>query len=138
MVCNKLPPDISMDATLFEEIWAMRPEERGSVMMYGKLITVPRYQASYGQSYFFSGVDHNAHPITHPYLNHVLKYCCAHSGLVYEQVLVNWYEDGNSYIGEHSDDEADIVSWPVPNAGIYSFSFGAERFFDIRPKKKKR
>lgn len=46
-------------------------------------------------------------------------------------MLINWYDDGNHYIGKHSDDEKQIV----PGSNIYSFSFGSSnRIFRIRDK----
>lgn len=54
-------------------------------------------------------------------------------GANYNGVLVNEYEDGNHYIGEHSDSEKDLD----PLAGVVAISVGAERKFRIRNKETK-
>jgi alkylated DNA repair dioxygenase AlkB len=61
----------------------------------------------------------------------LLQWVKDHSGFDYNQVLVNWYQDGNHYIGPHSDDETQLV----PGSSIYSFSFGQERDFVVTSKK---
>ena len=48
-------------------------------------------------------------------------------------VLVNWYQDGEHYIGWHSDD----VSQLDQDAPIYTISLGATRTFKIRETKDK-
>lgn len=48
----------------------------------------------------------------------------------YQQLLINWYQDGDHYIGPHSDDESQLVK----NSAIYSFSFGQTRDFVIKSK----
>jgi alkylated DNA repair dioxygenase AlkB len=45
-------------------------------------------------------------------------------------VLINKYENGNEYIGKHSDDENTLVK----ECGVISMSFGAVRNFRIRDK----
>lgn len=132
LVSKCLPPEICMSNAIFKEIWNLRPSDPGKVKIFGKVVDVPRHQASFGQSYFFSGIHHQALPLTHPFLKAVLNYCRQHSGLPYEQILVNWYENGTKYIGWHSDDESELVTWPFLGAGIYSFSYGADRFFQLR------
>ena len=49
-------------------------------------------------------------------------------------ILVNWYKDGEDYIGWHSDDESQIDQ----NAPIYTISLGDTRTFKIREKKDKK
>ena len=45
--------------------------------------------------------------------------------------LVNWYQDGDHYIGWHSDDESQLDQ----TAPIYTISLGATRTFKTREKK---
>lgn len=47
----------------------------------------------------------------------------------YNGILINYYKDGNDYIGSHSDDE-NVLS----NIGVISLSYGATRKFRIRYK----
>ena len=72
------------------------------------------------------------HTLQIKYLKKILKWVNKHSGLSYKQILCNWYENGNHYIGPHSDDETQLVK----NSAIYSFSFGQERDFVIKSKKR--
>ena len=48
-------------------------------------------------------------------------------------MLINRYEDGNDYIGAHSDSEIGIE-----DHGVVALSFGAERIFRIRGKRDKK
>lgn len=125
-----IPKDIRVNASLFEELWNLHPMEKGKVKMAGKLVDTPRWQQSYGQSYYFSNMLHAALPIEHVYLQKLLKWVCHDSGNPYKMILLNWYESGDHYISGHSDDETQMV----PNSAIYSFSFGQERDFVVKSK----
>ena len=48
-------------------------------------------------------------------------------------ILINYYENGNNYIGAHSDDESELG-----NNGVVSISYGSNRKFRIRDKKTKK
>ena len=121
--------DVTCD---FQALWDIHPEAQGQVMipqgeaasrMYGRLITTPRWQQTYGRGsrrgkplrgYHFTGMTHPALPlpeILQPYLDWV-------NGLGYgtfNEVLVNWYANGHHYIGSHSDDERQLVpDSPIP------------------------
>ena len=126
-----LPEDIAVSSTLFEELWSIHPESYGKIKIMGKEINTPRWQESFGKDYHYSGINHTARPVsTHPYLSLLLEWVRNHSKKNYEQILINWYKDGNHYIGWHSDDEKQLVK----NSSIYSFSFGQARDFDIKSK----
>jgi alkylated DNA repair dioxygenase AlkB len=49
----------------------------------------------------------------------------------FNSVLVNWYRNGEDYVGWHADDEPELRE----QAFIASLSFGAERLFAYRAKK---
>ncbi|GAI96844.1 unnamed protein product, partial [marine sediment metagenome] len=104
--CN-LPENLC-DHESFQKIWNMHPEEQGKILMYGKLIPIPRWQRSYGKDYKFSGVVSKGYPITEellPYLNFVNKLGYGE----FNEILLNWYENGDNYIGPHSDDESQLI-----------------------------
>jgi alkylated DNA repair dioxygenase AlkB len=103
----------------FEEIWRMRPEGDQYARIFGKNIKVPRKYAVYGAQYDFSGQKNKPNPVPLN-LKDFLKYG--------NSILINWYEDGNDYIGYHSDDEKGIVG------DTYVFSFGATRNFKFQNK----
>jgi len=119
---NKLPDEIQVDKELFQELWNLHPEEYGQIMFFGKTLNTPRWQQSYGKGYSFSGMVHTALPIENEYHKKLLEWVNKHSGLKYNQMLINWYQDGNHNIGPHSDDESQLVK----NSDIYSFSFGKQ------------
>lgn len=124
-----IPDEISVSKELFEELWAIHPRERGNGIIMGNLIEFPRWQESFGQAYYFTGKAHAARSLsTHPFIEKILKWICHHSGENYKQVLINWYSNGNDYIGLHSDSEKQLVK----NSSIYSFSFGQKRDFVIK------
>ena len=128
IMTGELPNELKMDSALFEELWEMHPAEQEVGMIFGKQVKYPRYQQNYGVNYKFSGKEYKALPITHPYLKKLMDFVKIHSGLEYNQLLINWYSDGNHYIGEHSDNEPEILK----NSAIYSFSFGQERDFVVK------
>lgn len=128
-----LPDDIKCSPKTFDELLSLKPADRGKVIVYGKEFDVPRWQKSFGRDYYFSGVNHKADSIEHPYLKKLLNYVNEHSGKVYQGMLINWYMNGEEYIGFHSDDESQLVR----GSDIYSFSFGETRDFVIKSKRNK-
>ena len=113
----------------FNELWQIHPEEYNDIMMMGKLIKTPRWQQTYGRSYNFSGVNHVALDIPDiilPYLHFVNNLGYGE----FNQILINWYENGLHYIGSHSDDTTQLKK----NSPIISISIGAERIFRFRSK----
>lgn len=138
--CFKLPPDLCMNSEVFERIWKSHPPNKGQVILYGKKMETPRWQQSYGHDYKFSGMIHKAVPLTDPFLINMFNRVFIHSGRPYYQILINWYLDGRHKIGWHSDDESELVSSVdmEPRIGIYSFSYGCRRRFDIRAKNEKK
>ena len=101
---GSVPEELTMDEATFESLWEIHPEEYNTVMMYGREVKTPRWQHSYGQPYYYSGIMHEASALKHPYLKKVQKWVNEHSGENYMQVLVNWYKAGQHYIIAHSDD----------------------------------
>lgn len=123
----------------FTELWNLHPTTRDNIKLFGKLIPIPRFQRLYGDSsYKYSGVELQAEPE----LPEIVRRCVDYAKVNYAKsskgkvlnwngALVNWYPDGMSYIGAHSDDERDLE----PEAPILSFSFGAVRTFRVKNKK---
>ena len=125
-----LPLDVD-----FEKLMSLKSEERGKVFIYGKLRDVPRFQKTYNRDYSFSNVNHKAEPLPDefkPYLDWA-KSLSLYDGTKFNQVLINWYLNGLSYINSHADDESQLF----PDSPILSISLGAERKFRIRDKQKK-
>lgn len=63
------------------------------------------------------------------YINQVFN--CNSNG-----VLINYYRDGNEYIGAHSDDESGLIK--INDVGIIAISVGCSRKFRIRKKSKEK
>ncbi len=129
-VLKELPDEIEMTETDYKRIWNSRPKEPDVIKMFGKDVKTPRLTKSFGLPYHFSGTDHPAEEIKDEYLKKLQEWVNKDSGRKFNQVLINWYRDGNDYIGRHSDDETEIE----PDTEIYSFSFGGEREFEVVPR----
>ena len=119
----------------YDNLWNMRPIESISIPIMGKMVKIPRQQAVYGNSsYSFSKIVVNPLPMENKNMIEILdKINQYDENYQYNGIFVNWYLDGNEYIGWHSDDENDLVK----GAPIYSLSFGATRKFNIKIKKTK-
>jgi len=125
----------------FETLWSLKPEKRGVVRMFGKETEVARWQQAYDRPYYFSGMTHDAVPLPKefkPFLDELRAsdyndFCSTG----FNEVLVNWYEDGSDYIGPHSDDVRQLVKGPEGNTLIYSLTLQegpGHRIFRIKPK----
>ena len=116
----------------FEELWNIHPKNKAKVIIYGKEMKTPRWQQSYGRSYKFSGTVNESlkiPKIIEQYIDWANKNDKSEGK--FNMALVNWYENGEHYIGYHSDDEKQLI----PNSPIYCFSFGVERDFILKNKK---
>ena len=98
----------------------------------GKLILTPRWTQNYGVDYKFTGLTHKALPIP-DFLKPYEEWVNSLEYGKFNQILVNWYDNGLHYIGKHSDNESQIVK----NSPILSISLGATRKFRIRQKNQK-
>ena len=105
-------------------------ENESKVQVFGKWHNVPRKQASYGDDglkYRFSGRTVSAKPWTR-FLKELRDVLASKVGTNFNFVLVNRYKDGSDHIGEHKDDEQELVS----RSPIASLSFGEARDFVFR------
>lgn len=132
----ELPKHLTGEKEKFQKLWSVKPEKRGEVIIYGRKLEVPRWQKSYLRGYHFSGITHDSDPLPECFQEflHWVKGLDLYNGKRFNQVLVNWYNNGMSYIGSHSDDESQLI----PNSPIVSVSLGAERKFRIRSKETKK
>ena len=116
----------------FIKLWNKHPVTFEKVKVYGKIFDTPRYQKCYGRDYKYSGVVHKSVPIPEDF-NELIKYFSNKYDCQYNMMLINWYEDGNHYIGFHSDDEKNL-NYEAP---IITISLGASRNFVIKSNDKK-
>lgn len=103
------------------------------IKMFGKSITAPRKTAFLGESdgltYKYSGTCKESvtwSPLVESIKTRIEETC----GHKFNVVLLNWYEDGSSYIGWHSDDEKDMPK----GSKIASISVGMSREFCLKHK----
>jgi len=125
LLVGKLPFSVSPEE--IKAIWQLKPEFRGEVMMYGKLIAIPRCQQSYLRDYKFSGVSHAALELPVE-LEPFLKLVNSLELGEFNHALANWYENGHDYIGSHADSEKQLVK----GSPVVTISLGATRTFRVR------
>jgi len=124
---------------LFSELEEKYPFHQEKTVMFGKVFDQPRltrFMGDEGKTYNYSGQDRPAVPWIDEILDlksralaECKKFRAEHPE--FNVVLGNYYIDGNSYIGDHADDETDHEQ----EAFIASVSLGAVRDFWIRDKK---
>jgi len=125
-----LPQSIQYD---FEELWNLHPENYNQVKIMGKIVDTPRWQQTYGRDYNYTGMQHEALPMPAqitPFLEYASK---IYPDFEFNQILINWYENGLHYIGAHSDNTKPLVE----DSPIISISLGQERIFRIKEKETK-
>ena len=104
-----------------------------TVTLAGQVQPIPRRHTAFGEcglSYSFSGITMRANPwipLVSSLRDHVQKTL---GGETFNFVLVNRYKDGSEHMGEHRDNEQELVQ----TAPIVSLSFGQTRDFVLRHK----
>lgn len=133
------PNFIKLSKNEFESLKNMMPDTSHQVKIFDKLVDLPRQQLCFGQSYSYSGTTSNAIQEIPPIIKNIMDQVNTHymksiksTTPIYKMCLVNYYRDGNDYIGFHSDDEKQLI----PNTPIYSISLGAKRKFKLKIKDK--
>ncbi|XP_075686588.1 DNA oxidative demethylase ALKBH2 [Rhinoderma darwinii] len=104
--------------------------DMSKVQVYGKWHNLPRKQVTFGDeglSYTFSGITLSPKPWI-PLLILIRERVQLATGHSFNFVLINRYKDGNDHIGDHRDDEKELVL----QSPIASVSFGACRDFIFR------
>jgi alkylated DNA repair dioxygenase AlkB len=122
-------------ANLLQEC-KFRADEDSAIIMAGRKVNIPRKQVGYGShdlqtGYKFIGIEVQGVPWSDsPTLEKIKDVVLAKTNAPINYCLVNWYRDGNDYIGFHSDDEKGLDA----NYPIISISLGAARPFHLRHK----
>ncbi len=135
-----IPSSASAREAEIESLIAAFPFEQRSIVLFGKPILQPRLISWAGdRPYTYSGDTLTPRPFppeVRPLLDSVNETLAsiAPSAPPFNHVLANYYRDGNDSMGLHSDDEKELGEDPW----IASLSFGAERCFQIVPKRKYR
>lgn len=120
---------------LFSDLCNNTTWKQESIKLYGKLVSIPRQTAWYGdsgKSYTYSKIAMTPEPWTTTLL--VIKSKIEDlSGVQFNSVLLNLYRDGSDSVAWHSDNESELGENPV----IGSVSFGATRRFMFKHKSRK-
>ena len=116
-----LPEAYTID---FNYLVKLQPETQHEIKIFGKTQKVPRYQQAYGKDYIFSNAVSHALPVPDK-LKPLMDYFSEMYNCNFNALLINWYPDGQYYIGMHSDNEKQIV----PESPIITVSFGETRKF---------
>ena len=107
--------------TYYQEMFYLHPIERGKVVMFGEEVNSPRWHRSYlkiptqdirkERSFMYSGKefyeDLSLPARFQPYLDFLNE---KKGQEEFNQVIVNWYADGNDFIAAHSDCEMGMKS----------------------------
>ena len=141
IIMDTLPEDLKKyGKDAFDTLFNLHPEQRGKIQMQDGGLESPRWHKSYLNtptydpalhfSCMFSGQDnsgiHDPLPDAFlPFLDYVNRDIAG-----YNQVVINWYKDGQDYTAQHSDCEEGMEE----GADIVIISLGDERVFKIRPK----
>lgn len=105
-------------------------------LVAGRQFTLPRLQtwhADPGIVYSYSNNLLETRPWS-PLLTELRQQLEGYLQAGFNAVLVNYYRDGDDYVGWHADDEPELGPQPL----IASLSFGASRQFAYRQKKSAR
>lgn len=101
------------------------------IKMYGKIVHQQRDIGFFSDTsigYYYAGQLAKSKPLQNS-LSKLMKLINERFGTNYNGILVNRYEDGNNYIGQHSDDEKHL-----DKGGVVAISHGAVRKFRIMDK----
>ena len=108
------------------------PWEQSRIRLFGRWHAIPRLNswiADEGISYRYSGTLMTRVPWTDPLLEMRLS-LERQLSTGFNNVLANWYRDGNDSMGWHSDDEPELGPAPI----VAAISLGAERPLKFRPR----
>jgi len=131
---GSIPPKLFPSHEAFGELWDLHPDTHHEVMIRGTPTPIPRYQQAYLRDYRFTGSTSKADPEVPESLVPYLKWANALGYGEFNQLLVNWYEDGNNYIGPHADDTRPLVK-DSPIITITLCDKGLPRKFRVRKDK---
>jgi alkylated DNA repair dioxygenase AlkB len=119
----------------YEQLLRETPWQQDPIKIFGKTYDQPRLTALYANNnlpYSYSGITMHPHQMT-PLLSHIQKRIGEVCDTQFTTVLLNQYRDGKDSNGWHADNEKELGKNPV----IASVSFGQERYFHLKHRKRK-
>ena len=126
---ESLPAELKFTENDIEKIWELKPKTKSQVKVFNKIYDTPRFQQAYGIDYAFSGNVATSLPIPTIFENY-LEYFSNKYNFKFNMLLLNWYENGEHYIGMHSDNEKQMVE----NSPVETITLGETRKFKIQNK----
>lgn len=128
---GKLPVsllDHALDDEWFDHFWDQHPPKFHQIMMHGRMVRTPRWQAAYGRDYEYTGNVNVASPVTAE-IEPFLSWAQSTIATSLNGVLVNFYDGAlGHYIGPHRDSTKNLD----PAAPIVIISTGEARTFRLR------
>lgn len=119
----------------FDQLLSTIEWQKDEAIIFGQLVTTKRKVAWYGNQpfkYTYSKTTKTALAWT-PELLELKKIIEEKTGETFNSCLLNLYHNGDEAMAWHSDSEIDLKK----NGAISSLSFGADRKFSFKHKKKK-
>lgn len=134
----------------YKSLFSLHPTQRGQVSMFSKnvvshrwhqsFMNTPKYDARFfGKSYMFSAANKNESvnaPLPFPfepfltYMNSLEP-----KSNPYNQVVINWYADGNDFIARHSDCTIGMqADSPIAVISLCESADDTPRLFQVLPK----
>lgn len=111
----------------FEEIYKLKPLKKDFIKTFGKTVELPRYHRGFINDYKLPGDMITIQgDILSKDLQRLFDYANSLGVALFNQSLVNFYDNGESYIGFHRDTGTNCV---------FSASFGENRTFRITDQK---
>jgi len=118
------------DTSWFDAFWNQHPANYHRIMIHGRLVNTPRWQAAFGRDYDYTGAVNHAAPITTE-IQPFISWAQANIAPTLNGALVNWYDGAlGHYIGAHHDSTKNLD----PQAPIVIFSAGESRVLRLRSK----
>ncbi len=132
-----IPDFVKLTKEERESLYKQCPTKKHQIKIYDKYVDLPRYQQAYGKSYSYSGTTAKSKPMPEVIerIRDLIKEEL-YPNIDFNMCLVNWYNGGNHYIGQHSDDEKKFIK-NTPVVGI-TFCFGLPRKIVFKNKKTKK
>lgn len=126
----ELDDKLSITPEEFERLKSQCPQEKKDIYVFNRYVKEPRYSENFGLNYTYGCVFHEGKKIEDDYILRLRNWVRKHSKKNYEQLLINWYLNGDDYISPHWDKNI------KEGTEIYSFSFGQRRRFIITSRDK--
>lgn len=120
-------------AELYQQLCAQQNWPDNHYTVAGRVFTLPRKQTWHADEGIVYSYSNNL-LVTRPWselLTSIRQQVEAAVNFQFNSVLVNWYRNGEDYVGWHADDEAELGPSPL----IASLSLGAARTFSYKHKK---